>query len=154
MEIAEEIDSLRNMEAPELLDRYRELFGKEPRVRNKEWLRKRIGWRLQEQRYGGLSTVAKRRLEELIAEIDLPRGDRQRTVTGALRSRAPAPQHQMGTVFTRVWRGREVRAVAVEDGFKCEGVLYRSLSAVAKGVTGSHWNGRLFFGLTTRKKKK
>jgi len=57
----------------------------------------------------------------------------------------------VGTVFTRTWKGGEVRTVAVEGGYEYEGAVYRSLSAVAKAVTGSHWNGRLFFGLTARK---
>ncbi len=97
--------------------------------------------------------MAKNRLEELIAEIDLPIGERKRSVTGALRGPTRAAEHKVGTVFARTWRGRDVRAVAVEGGFECAGVVYRSLSAAAKAVTGSHWNGKLFFGLTTRRKK-
>ena len=59
-----------------------------------------------------------------------------------------------GTVLVREWRGTTVRATALPDGgFECDGVTYRSLSAIAKVVTGSHWNGRLFFGLTERKRK-
>lgn len=72
-------------------------------------------------------------------------------MTGARRSPTRAQQHQAGTVFTRTWKGREVRTVAVDGGYEYEGAVYRSLSAVAKAVTGSHWNGRLFFGLTERK---
>ena len=56
-------------------------------------------------------------------------------------------------MFTRTWKGREVQTVAVDGGYEYEGAVYRSLSAVAKAVTGSHWNGRLFFGLTERKKR-
>ncbi len=134
-------------------ERYRKLHGREPKVRNRTWLWKRCAWKVQEQRLGGLSTVAKRRLEELISEIDLPLGERQQTVTGALRSPTRAQQHRVGTVFTRTWKGREVRTVAVDGGYEYEGAVYRSLSAVAKAVTGSHWNGRLFFNLTTRKKR-
>ncbi len=145
--ITEEIAELRSMAVPELIKRYRELHGREPKVRNRTWLWKRCAWKVQEQRLGGLSKVAKRRLEELIAEIDLPIGERQTTVTGALRSPTRAPQHQIGTVFTRTWKGREVRTVAVEGGFECDGVVYRSLSAVAKAITGSHVSGPAFFNL-------
>ena len=151
--IAREIESLRRMKVPELVERYEELFGKPPRVRHREWLWKRVAWKIQEQRFGGLSEVAKRRLEELISEIDLPIGDRHRTVTGAVRARRNAQDPAMGTSLVRVWKGREIRAVAVEGGYECGGVVYRSLSAVAKAVTGSHWNGKLFFGLTERKRK-
>ena len=62
--------------------------------------------------------------------------------------RLPLP----GTVLTRKYRGRQVEAKVLPDGFEYEGQVYRSLSAVAKAVTGSHWNGHLFFGLTTLKR--
>ncbi len=149
--IAGEIEELRGLPTPDLVERYRELWGKEPHCKHREHLWKRCAWKLQEQKFGGLSQVAKGRLEELIAEIDLPIGERQTTVTGPLRSPTRAPKHQVGTVFTRTWKGREVRTVAVDGGYEYEGAMYRSLSAVAKAVTGSHWNGRLFFGLTERK---
>ncbi len=140
------------MKVPELLTRYEALFGKPPRTKHRAWLWKRIAWKVQERRFGGLSEVAKRRLEELISEIDLPLGERQRTDTGAPCGDSGATQHKVGTVFTRTWRGREVRARRVEGGYESEGVVYRSLSALAKAITGSHWNGRLFFGLTKRKR--
>jgi hypothetical protein len=52
-----------------------------------------------------------------------------------------------GTVLTREYRGGEVRVTVLDRGFECEGQVYRSLTAVAKAVTGSHWNGFHFFGL-------
>lgn len=150
--IANEIAELRGLEVPELVDRYRAAFGTEPRVRHREWLWKRIAWKIQEQRFGGLSGTAKRRLDELIADLDLPLGESQRTVSGALNGRRRPSDPPLGTTFARTWRGREIRATAVDGGWECEGVVHRSLSAVAKAVTGSHWNGRLFFGLTARSK--
>ncbi len=151
-EITQEIESLRGMKVPELVVRYCEVFGRKPRSKNREHLWKRIAWTVQERRFGGLSEVAKRRLEELISEIDLPLAERERSVTGAPCGDSGATQHKVGTVFTRTWRGREVRARRVEGGYESEGVVYRSLSALAKAITGSHWNGRLFFGLTKRKR--
>ncbi len=151
--ITEAIAELRSMTVPELTARYEQLFGRPPRVKHREHLWRRCAWKIQEQRFGGLSKVAKRRLEELIGEIDLPLGDQQRTVSGRLNGHVRPADHTVGTVFTRTWHGRDVRAVAVEGGYEYDGVVYRSLSAVAKAVTGSHWNGRLFFNLTTRKKR-
>ena len=58
-----------------------------------------------------------------------------------------------GTVLSREYHGREIRVVTLPDGFEWDGQHYGSLSAVARAVTGSKWNGRLFFGLTTRKRK-
>ncbi len=145
--ITQEIAELRAMGVPELAERYETVFGRPPRVKHRDWLWRRIAWKIQEQRFGGLSEVTKRRLNELIAELELPLG--QRTVNGKVaRSRPGDPP--LGTTLTRVWKGQEVRTTAVEGGWEHDGVVHRSLSAVAKAVTGSHWNGRLFFGLKSR----
>ena len=147
------IDELRRMSAAELVHRYHELFGKEPRCKNRAWLWRRCAWRLQEQQYGGLSVVAKRRLEELIDEIELPPAERDRTVTGTLVRREPGDPLP-GTTITRKYKGRELRLQVLDDGFELEGVKYASLSAAAFAATGSRWNGRLFWGMTTRRQKK
>jgi hypothetical protein len=152
--IAQEIEELREMKMPDLLEKYSEVFGKEPRVKHREHLWKRIAWKIQEQRFGGLTRVAQRRLEELIAEIDLPLDEQQRTVTGGLRGGRKPNSPAVGTVLTRQWKGEEIRVNVVENGFEWNRVVYRSLTAVAKAITGSHWNGKLFFGITKRKKAK
>lgn len=147
--IADEITELRSMSVPELVTRYEATHGKPPRVKHREWLWRRIAWRIQEQRFGGLSQVAKQRLDELIADLDVPLTRGQRTVSGAI----PKPgMPTVGTVLTRMWRGTEIRATVVDGGIEHDGVVYGSLSAAAKAITGAHWNGKLFFGLTQRKK--
>lgn len=147
--ILEEVAALRSLDVPRLVERYEALFGRSPRVKHKDWLWKRIAWKLEEQRLGGLSAVARARLEELIAEIDLPLGERASPPPP--RPSPPAPESPTpGTILTRVWHAREIRVRALESGFEWEGTNYRSLSAVARAVTGAHWNGRLFFGLTKR----
>ena len=147
--IAREIQELRGMAVPDLVDRYEAVFGKPPRVKHRDWMWRRIAWKVQEQRFGGLSTTAKRRLDELIAELDLPL---KGTVRGKVGRPARPGNPLLGTTLTRVWKGTEIRTTSVEGGWDYEDVVYRSLSAVAKAVTGSHWNGRLFFGLTRRSK--
>jgi len=147
--ITEEIADLRALPTDELVARYEAAYGKPPRARNREHLWKRIAWKLQEQRFGGLSSVARDRLEALIAQIDIPLAERTRTVTGRLSAR---PKASTTATLVRTWRGREIRATPVDGGFDVDGVLYRSLSAAARAITGSNWNGRLFFGLTDRKK--
>lgn len=141
--VAQELEELRAMNVAELVERYAEVLGKVPRCKQPVWLRNQIARRIQEQRYGGLSQAAKARLEELIAEIELPKAGARKAVK---RVGTTTP----GTTVSRVWKGREIRATAVEGGWEHEGVVYRSLSAIAKAVTGSHWNGRLFFQLTRR----
>ena len=148
--ITEEINDLRAMPVPELVDRYEELHGRRPRVKHRDWLWRRCAWKVQEQRFGGLSGAARRRLDTLIAELDLPLGDARdgRTVRGGVRPVDSGPV--VGTTLARAWKGRQIGATRTTEGWEHDGVVYRSLSAVANAVTGSHLNGRLFFGLTVR----
>ena len=97
------------------------------------------------ERIGGLSNVAKRRIDELIAEMDLPFG--LNAASAKVRPGAPTP----GTTVTRLWHGQEIVVHVLERGFDWNGATYRSLTAVARAVTGAHWNGRIFFGLSKRK---
>jgi hypothetical protein len=142
--VSEEIAVLRTLAVPELVTRYLAVFGKPPRVKHREWLWRRIAWKIQEQRFGGLSVVAKRRLDELICELEIP-------LAGVRRAKRPSPS--LGTTVARVWKNREIRATSVEGGWEHEGVVYGSLTAIAEHVTGSHWNGRAFFGLAKRRAK-
>jgi len=151
--ITDEIAALRAMQVPELVVRYEAVYGKPPRVKHREWLWKRVAWKIQEQRFGGLSAAAKRRIDELIAEIELPLGEDRRTVTGVLRARVNAADPPVGTTLVRSWHGRDVHVRVVEGGYEHEGVAYKSLSAAARAITGSRWNGRLFFGLSKRKER-
>jgi hypothetical protein len=148
--VAEEIAELRSLTVPELVVRYEAVFGQPPRVKHRDWLWRRIAWKIQEQRFGGLSQVARRRLDELILELDLPLLS-ERTV----REKAGRPPRKgdppVGTTISRVWNGREIVVTAVDGGWEHDAVVYRSLSAAAQAVTGSHWNGRLFFGLIKKR---
>jgi hypothetical protein len=154
-DIAEEIAELQAMTVVDLLARYREVFGKEPRVKNATWLWRKIAWKIQEVRFGGLSEVARRRLDELIAEIDLPlkRGESSSRRASGNRLPGAGKAPAVGTTLVRTWRGRDILVRVVEDGYEYEGTVYRSLSAVSEAVTGSHWNGRLFFGLNSRRNR-
>lgn len=145
--ISEEIAELRAMNVAELCERYFEVFGRLPRTKQPTWIWRRIAWKIQEQRFGGLSQTAKARLEELIAEIDLPIGRENRTTVRSPRRKEVTP----GTTVSRVYVDREIRATSVDGGWEYEGTIFGSLSAIAKHVTGSHWNGRHFFGLTKRR---
>ena len=149
--ITEIIAELRGAPVAELAERYEEVFATPPRVKHREWLWRRIAWKIQEQRFGGLSEVARRRLDLLIGELDLPLNG-ERTVRGKVSRSTKPGDPPLGTTLTRTWRGTEIQTTAVEGGWEYDGVVHRSLSAVAKAVTGSHWNGRLFFGLKSRRR--
>jgi hypothetical protein len=158
----QKLSALQQMGVTQLRAKYLELFGEPTKTGNKAFLFKKLAWRIQSLAEGGLSERARRRAEELARDADIrtsvPKapaitpGAAQRTVTMALsatdgRDRLPIP----GTVLTRTYKGKHVAVTVLDDGtFDYEGQTYRSLSAIAKVITGSHWNGYLFFGLTTK----
>ena len=149
--VVEEIAELRGLRVPELVVRYEAVYGKPPRVKHRGHLWRRIAWKVQEQRFGGLSGAAKRKLDELIAEIDVPLVAKQ-TETNKRVVRVNG-EPAIGTTLVRVWRDQEIHATRTDQGWEHNGVVYRSLTAVAKAATGTHWNGRLFFGLAKRKER-
>lgn len=152
--IAQETEELARLDVAQLLERYEQLFGRPPRVRNRQHLFRRCAWKLQEIRLGGLSQVAKDRLEELISEIELPPGEEQRTVVGKLKKPRRPDDPPVGTVLVREWHGKRIEVRVVEGGFEYESTVYRTLSETARAITGAHWNGKLFFGLAKRKREK
>ena len=159
MNIAREVDALKRMTVKELRGRYVEVIGEATRSGNKDWLWKRIAWRMQANAEGDLTQRASRRAEELANDADLrirrppdkpapsPASTTKKTsVDFGDRAGALMP----GTILSRAYKGRTITVTVLDNGFEYEGEVYRSLSAVAKAVTGSHWNGRYFFGLKGR----
>jgi hypothetical protein len=156
--VRKQVEALEGMTAPELRERYAEVFGEETASQHKRFLQKRIAWRLQANEEGGLSERARRRAEELAndADLRLTAPTRMNEEPAAVRQtsiRKFSPTHDRrlpmpGAVLTREYRGRTVSVTVLDEGFEYHGEVYRSLSAVAKAVTGSHWNGYGFFGLT------
>jgi hypothetical protein len=150
--IAQQVAALERLKTPALVERYTALFGKPPHMKNRTWLLRNVAWKLQEQHYGGLSEPARTRLAELMAEVELPPLPDPNVAKGTVRRSRTKPLVAPGTVLTRTWRGHEYRVEVREDDYALDGVTYGSLSAVAAAITGTHWNGRLFFGLLKRGK--
>ena len=153
MRAAQEIAKLQGMGTREHRRRPAEVFGEETRSGNRPYLIKRLAWRIQANAEGDISERARRRAEEIARDADLrlkaPRNVVQSgrsSASGRIRRTGDERLPMPGTVLTREYKGTTVRVTVLEDGFEHEGELYRSLSAVAKAVTGSHWNGYLFFG--------
>lgn len=154
-----EIQQLSRMTVGELREKYLDVFGEETRSRHKEFLRKRIAWRLQALAEGGLSERAKRRAEELANDADLRlRAPRDRIESGSTELKARSESSRIspsrdarlplpGTLLTREYQGRDIVVKVLDDGFEFEDRRYRSLSAIAREATGSKWNGFLFFGI-------
>ena len=157
LNVGKELTALKRMTPAELRIKYAEVFGEASRSGHKEWLVKRITWRLQANAEGGLSERAKRRATELANDGDL-RMQAPRTANRTLPMVATPvcrvlPERQdgrlpiPGTVITRLYKGQMLNVSVLPEGFEHEGEIYKSLSAVAKKITGSHCNGYLFFRL-------
>jgi Protein of unknown function (DUF2924) len=150
-----EIAALRRMTPAELRNKYLEVFGEPSRSGNKDFLFKRLAWRIQSLTEGTLSERARTRAAELARDADLRMTmPRQPAVTAGaqttVRAAPPTSPGRLpppGTVLTRSYRGSLLEVTVLPKGFEWEGEVYRSLTAVAQAVTGSHWNGLQFFGL-------
>jgi hypothetical protein len=149
LNVSREHVELRRLSTQELRAKFAAVFGDGTLSGNRDWLIRRILWRLQELAEGGLSERALRRAEELANDADLrllpPRPPRQ--VARREESAAVPGLPMAGTVLTRVYKGETLQVQVLADGFAFEGKTYRSLSAVAKAITRSHTSGKLFFGL-------
>ena len=110
-----------------------------PQGLSRDLLIRALANQLQEQTHGGASRVLRRRLQTLAGTFE--KG-------GAPFDLGVVPK--IGTTLAREWRGRTHLVLVREDGFEYEGRRYRSLSVIAERITGAHWSGPRFFGLTKR----
>jgi hypothetical protein len=127
----------------QLKERWKAMFGTEAPTFNKPFLLKRLAYRIQEMHYGGLSEGVKRRLAEIREQYQIDDDGRVGKKPVVENADRPVP----GTKLVREWRGQKYEVTITPAGFGFEGRPYRSLSAIAKAITGTHWNGRVFFGL-------
>jgi hypothetical protein len=153
-----EVAALRRMTPQQLRERYAEVFGERPSTKNKNWLLRRIAWRLQCLAEGDLSERARQRAAELANDADLrttpPKGKAdddatadagQRAQTRTLKFPANERLPPPGTIITRLYKGQTLQVKVLAKGFEHDGQVFLSLSAVARHITGSHCNGYLFF---------
>ena len=167
-DLKQQIAVLRKMTVTQLREQHLELFGESNPAGHREYLFRRIAWRLQAQAEGDLAERVKRirtRAKELARDADVrttppeafkdhqgkpdPKAKVRRGTLKIDDDRLPTP----GTVLTRKFKGVTYAVTVMPVGFELDGQIYKSLSAVAKAITGSHWNGYLFFGLTPPKKR-
>ncbi len=164
-DLGTEIDALHRMTTGELADRYEALHGRPARTRHRAYLIRKIAWRIQANAEGDLTDRARRRAAELADDAEVrvmaprtlicpPQPGGGATVSRPLPngehndSRLPSP----GSAIVRQYKGRTIRVVVLADGegFEHDGDRYRTLSAIAKKVTGSHINGFRFFRLGSK----
>ena len=145
-----EIVALKNAPVEELLRRYKELYGEDATGNHRLYLWRKIAYRLQEREQGSLSAKAMGRLKALIEEYDpinnkALRPDKPASClpVTAKDKRLPIP----GTVITKEYKNTKRQVKVLEKDFEYNGKIYKTLSAIAKEITGAHWNGYLFFNL-------
>lgn len=139
--LAEEIAALPSLDPSTFKERWLSLFGAEPPPGlSRAFLTRALAYRIQERAFGGLKPT----LKKFLAEVE------GRSAKGQSSPAFGSASVRPGTVLLRDWRGTRHRVIARENGFEWNGGQYRSLSEVARGISGTRWSGPRFFGLTTR----
>ena len=135
--VLHQINEIQRMSLPELKKKWIDLFGSDPGKLSKQYMTRRLAYRVQELTFGGLS---KQTRDKLTSIAENPEQIERKTVRemSAL---------QPGTRLLRDWHGDRYEVVVQDDGFLFQGKTYRSLSAIARTITGRHCGGRRFFGL-------
>src|SRR5260370_26603274 len=158
--IREQIEGLRPMTVGQLKEKYLEAFGEASRSNHKQFLFRRIAWRIQANAWGGLSERARKRALEIANDADLriraPKNflkeelDASRTAETsdepAQDSRLPIP----GTMLVRRYRGKDIVVRVREDGFEYSGQVHRSLSSAVRAAPGTPWDGFSVFALGSK----
>ena len=135
--------ALKTTPTPDLKVQWRELFASEPPPFNRQYLVTRLAYRIQELAYGGLKPETIRRLEKLGEDLDGGNPIKRRIRMDI--------KPITGTRLLREWQGVEHVVTVTADGFEWQGRPYQSLSSIARAITGSRWNGWVFFGLKNRR---
>ena len=147
---------MQQMTVSQLQTKFETVFGAAPQSRHREWLIRRIAWRAQANAEGNLSERARRRALELANHADLRvtapggMGDYPKSPKRKRRSQGPRHDDRLpgpGAQITRQYKDQMIVVTVLENGFEFRGEVLLTLTAIAKLVTGSHWNGFHFFGL-------
>jgi hypothetical protein len=142
-DIETRIIGLEALTTADLQIEWRRLYRATPPTRlSRDLLIRGVAYRVQEQAHGGLSLGTKRRLHTL------SEGAEQRGRSPA----APAIVLKSGTKLVREWHGYAHTVRVLDDGFEYESERYRSLTQIARRITGVHWSGPLFFGISERRR--
>ena len=136
--VAVKLQALAGLDHDALRAEWRRLYRANPPKRvSRDLLMLGVAWKVQERAYGGLGATTKRRLADLAKTMEQD-GDVTRSRVARLKP---------GARLIREWRGETHTVIVLEDGFEWRGQRWRSLSVIAREITGAHWSGPRFFGL-------
>jgi hypothetical protein len=141
---ASQISELYSLSTKELKERYKIIWPDETPASNKEYLIRKLAYKLQEDIFGTLSPIANARIDTLKTELN-PINELGKRSSGKKHkaNKLPLP----GTVITKDYKGLNISVKVLSKGFEYNGKEYKSLSGVAKVITGVHQSGFIFFGL-------
>lgn len=134
--VMRQLMALGGLSVEELKEKWRDLYGAEPPEFKHSFLVKRLAYRIQELYYGGLEAAVKERIKTL----GKPESKRQQTLNST-----------PGTRLCRIYKGKTHEVIVSAKGYDYNGKNYRSLTAIAYAITGSHWNGKAFFGIAPKR---
>ncbi|NLF61699.1 MAG: DUF2924 domain-containing protein [Lentisphaerae bacterium] len=139
--VTRQLAALQNMDLGELQEKFAELYGTPTACFNLQQIRRRLAYRIQEIYFGGLTKSEK----DILTHIG------SKDATARMEKRKPDNLENIkGTRFQRQWKGRLYEVIALGEGtFEYDGRIFKSLSAVANAITGTRWNGKLFFGVSS-----
>lgn len=141
--VIKQLAELQRLTMGELKTKYTEMFGTDSPQTNVTNLRRKLAYRIQEMYYGGLTNAEKAVLDSMAQKDPIAKLEKSDLPKGVILK---------GTRFSRLWHNKVYEVIATGDGkFDYNGQLYKSLSQVAKEITGTSWNGRLFFGLEPKR---
>jgi hypothetical protein len=144
--VLSQVAALKRMSVSELREKWEALFDAPPVSYSRSNLEMRIGYRLQELTYGGIGRETRQMLDALADEVE---------GKAPARSNICDPRSPVaGTRFVREWEGVEHTVTVLTDGFEWQGRKYKSLSAIARAITGVQWNGWRFFGIRELPRRK
>ncbi|WP_170478241.1 DUF2924 domain-containing protein [Ruegeria arenilitoris] len=129
-DLAKVFCDIEHLDRPGCLDQWREVFGRPPpKYVSPQFMKRVLIWEHQNRELGGLSVRTERRLQNIAL------------------GKAPPTALKPGSHLVREWNGRTYQVEVVDGGFLMDGKMWRSLSAIAKHITGAHWSGPRFFGV-------
>lgn len=146
--VPRQIPDLQNLSYDQLKKRWEILYGGTPPAYNRTFIIKRLAYRIQELTHGGLSYATRERMRHILLASGFDETGCRPEGKRAASNQSGKNQPVLGTKFSREWNGKRHEVTVVAGGFEYEGKRYRSLTAVTKAITGTHWNGRAFFGVS------
>jgi hypothetical protein len=128
--LVEAMAAIKELDRPGCLDRWREMFGRSaPKYLSPRFMKRVLIWELQTRVQGGLSAKTERRLKQIAVGT------------------APPAVARPGSHLVREWNGRTYQVEVIDGGYVMDGKTWRSLSAIARHITGARWSGPRFFGV-------